>query len=294
MNPLKKYQEWLEILGYTEIKESPKKIGNFYHYLAKHSPTTLEPNHIKEYLHHFSITPKANGQARSIAYTKKELSNLRLYNKYLKATKQKLLPLQDITVEEIESPQETRIITQAQIKELFTATKDNLEGERNRAILSLYYGLGLRKSEGYRLNLSDLDYHQNLVTIHKSKNGYSRQVPLTKPVKKHLLEYIHHARHLQAKQGEQALLISSRGTRLAKESIVYNFKKLQNQTRLKHNKIGLHSLRHSIASHLLSKGLKLQQIATFLGHRSLESTQHYTHIHTEQEENEPLQNLFAK
>jgi len=85
----------------------------------------------------------------------------------------------------------------------------------------------------------------------------------------------------------EALFISQRGSRIAGQSMLLRLKALQNRTgnpNLIEKEIGLHTLRHSIATHLLSSGMKLELISKFLGHSSLESTQIYTHILEEHEQ----------
>jgi len=83
----------------------------------------------------------------------------------------------------------------------------------------------------------------------------------------------------------RALLISSRGRKMEGQSMLVRLKKLQERSdseRLKKKNIGLHTLRHSIATHLLQSGMPLKQISKYLGHKSIESTQIYTHLVHEQ------------
>jgi integrase/recombinase XerD len=78
-----------------------------------------------------------------------------------------------------------------------------------------------------------------------------------------------------------SLFISERGTGIQGQSLVYRLKALQEKTNnpeLQNKSFGLHALRHSIATHLLQAGMELENIALFLGHRTLDSTQLYTHI----------------
>jgi integrase/recombinase XerD len=79
----------------------------------------------------------------------------------------------------------------------------------------------------------------------------------------------------------EALFLSRNGNRLAVHSIYQRLQWIKQQTNnevLKKKSFGLHILRHSIATHLLQDGMKLELISRFLGHKSLETTQKYTHL----------------
>jgi len=76
---------------------------------------------------------------------------------------------------------------------------------------------------------------------------------------------------------QNAVLVTERGNRLSAESVVYILKKLLLEAKIQ-TKASPHTLRHSIATHLLESGMKLESISLFLGHRSLDSTQIYTHL----------------
>lgn len=99
---------------------------------------------------------------------------------------------------------------------------------------------------------------------------------------KHLQEYVYDYRaELTLTTKVEALFISQQGTRMQGQSLILRLKHLQERAEsveLTEQEIGLHTLRHSIATHLLKAGMKLESIARFLGHSSLESTQIYTHL----------------
>ena len=79
---------------------------------------------------------------------------------------------------------------------------------------------------------------------------------------------------------EQALFLSVRGKRMDGNSLLMRLKELVKMAGL-NKSIGLHTLRHSIATHLLQSGMALENVSRFLGHQSLESTQIYTHLSAE-------------
>ncbi len=95
----------------------------------------------------------------------------------------------------------------------------------------------------------------------------------------HLQNYIEVRTAILSRTGEKqnSFLLSQRGNRLCGNSIIDRLHKLKKLANI-NKTIGLHSLRHSIATHLLQSGMKLEEVSNFLGHSSLESTQVYTQV----------------
>ena len=149
-------------------------------------------------------------------------------------------------------------------------------------ILDIYYSCGLRRTEGEKLELSDVQLENRTLVVRFGKKGKQRRVPFTKEVADRFTIYIERYRHsfLRDKEYPQ-LLINSRGTPLGGQSCFNIVQRLKNDsglTSLDQKNIGLHSLRHSVATHLLASGMDIYLIKKFLGHASLESTQIYTHL----------------
>ena len=149
-------------------------------------------------------------------------------------------------------------------------------------MLCLYYNCGLRKLEGINLNVEDIDLVKRLIFIRKSKTHRQRYVPISKGAKEIIEDYLYTTRELilPSNSNENAFLITNIGTRfsvsLAPYFLSQILKKINNKNLTE--KTTLHVLRHSIATHLLKNGMSLENIALFLGHTSLDSTQIYTHI----------------
>lgn len=182
-------------------------------------------------------------------------------------------------------------LTEEEIKLLFEATyqtgshnyleKQEIFQSRDRAMLAVFYGCGLRRNEGVQLNLSDINFDRSILHVRKGKNYKERLVPISKTSLKHLQEYIYDQRPKLSQSKLDALFLSQRGFRMHGQTMLIRLKKLQYLTGdldLSSKEIGLHTLRHSIATHLLTAGMKLDSISRFLGHSSLESTQIYTHL----------------
>ncbi|NQT81245.1 MAG: tyrosine recombinase XerC [Candidatus Aminicenantes bacterium] len=152
---------------------------------------------------------------------------------------------------------------------------------RDRGVLELLYATGIRVSELVGINLSDMDFAERLIRI-RGKGKKERLIPFGRKAEESLSYYIR-VRH-QINKGEineEALFLNYRGERLTSRSIERIVDKYIRFTALR-RKISPHSLRHSFASHLLSRGADLRVIQELLGHESLATTQKYTHLDLKQ------------
>ena len=145
----------------------------------------------------------------------------------------------------------------------------------NQTLWSLFYGCGIRRAEALNLELKDLEIQAKLLEVRTVESGGTRNLPLSKKQLKAILNYIELERP-KAKQGyENKLLLGKRGG-AAKSMLGKELTMWQEGTGL-----GLelcwHVLRHSIASELVSKGMKVEEVSLFLGHNSIESTSRYLH-----------------
>jgi integrase/recombinase XerD len=160
--------------------------------------------------------------------------------------------------------------------------------QRDRVLLVIFYGCGLRRNEGYHLDVGDVDLDRKCVHVRKGKARKERFVPFNATNARYLEEYIHEGRlQLIRSKTEGALFVTVNGKRQSTESMVVRLQEIQRRSddeRMKERPITLHGLRHSIATHLLQGGMSLEKIARFLGHSSLESTQIYTHLMEHEDE----------
>jgi len=152
---------------------------------------------------------------------------------------------------------------------------------RDKAILVVMYSCGLRRSEAVGLDVSDVLFDVSRLYVRRAKNYKERYVPLNKKNLRMLEDYIYEARVSYNKNISEALFLNQQGTRLSGASFANRLKALvaaSDDKDIQEKHITLHTLRHSIATHLLEQGVTLESIKTFLGHSSLESTQIYTHV----------------
>ena len=155
------------------------------------------------------------------------------------------------------------------------------EGTRNRAILELLYGCGLRVSELTNLKLSNLHLQQEYIKV-EGKGNKERLIPIGKQAHKYLSIYLHEVRRLQAiKKGEEDyVFLNRRGAHLTRIMIFLIIKELAKKSGLQ-KKISPHTFRHSFASHLVEGGADLRAVQDMLGHESISTTEIYTHIDRE-------------
>lgn len=157
----------------------------------------------------------------------------------------------------------------AQIQQLYKVA----ETKKEVALLHLYYGLGLRRSEGVALNLEDVDYKNGWLIVEKGKGGKGRSIPLTPRIQADLKAYVLQER---PSNQERAFLLNTKQRRMSGQSALRLLRKLLKRANLP-KEIDLHGLRHSIATHLIHKGMPMEQVRDYLGHAHLESTQKYIH-----------------
>ena len=165
-------------------------------------------------------------------------------------------------------------------KLLAAPPSDRPMGLRDRAILETLYSAGLRVSELVDLNDGDLDFDQGIVRV-RGKGRKERLAPLGSYAARALRRW-QKARKLSAKQprGRNApVFVNKFGTRLTSRSVGRLLDKHLQQAGLD-SRTSPHTLRHSFATHLLDRGADVRSVQELLGHKSLETTQIYTHVST--------------
>ena len=154
-------------------------------------------------------------------------------------------------------------------------------GHRNKAIIEVMYGCGLRVSEVVSLNISDIYSKDEFIRI-IGKGDKERLVPIGKKTLKELTNYTQGERiHQEIKpKFTDKVFISARGTSLTRQSVFLLVKSLAEKAGIKKT-ISPHTLRHSFATHLIEGGADLRAVQQMLGHSSITTTEIYTHISDE-------------
>jgi integrase/recombinase XerD len=272
------FKTQLERLGYSKTSTLmlPKCLQEFLEVQQIKQLTAITPEHIQQHHQYLQIRPnKRRAGALSESHINHHIYALKTFFKWLEATG--VIQMNPISGLLFPSPKSKprEILTLQEIKTLYNHCETYLE----RAVLSIYYGCGLRKSEGIKLDLKDIHFRTGLLYVREGKGAKRRVVPMSIVVKHDLQTYAYQER--KAKPNEKAFLIGYTGNRINENSASRTLKNLLEKTTIT-KAITLHSLRHSIATHLLEAGLGLENVRDFLGHSHLESTQIYTRISKKQ------------
>ena len=288
------YGIWLDTLGFSEgiVYEYPHRISDFFKWLQTqgiHQINRLNQKHIEKYFAYLQIRPNKRRKGHLLSASSLN-DNFIAVDKLLEflhqqgATNTPIPTNHRITTDKEERIYKIEILTQAEIKTLYNCIEntypnlDYIRREQNhyqlRLIFALYYGCGLRRSEGHRLTPADIDFEKRTVFVEKGKNYRDRVIPMGKNVYKELQDYIYNFRH-RLRLPHKRLFIHSAGK--LNDSLQY-LQSVCDDEAIQAKRLTLHVLRHSIATHLLQNGMSIENISLFLGHSTLDSTQIYTHI----------------
>lgn len=178
--------------------------------------------------------------------------------------------IEPFTIEEIKQLQQA-------IPDTYPKYSFKLQEQRHKElelIFALCYGCALRRMEAFNLTAKDIDFDRKTLFVKQGKGYKDRIVPLNDNVCNILKDYIYNFRNL-LKLRHKRLFIHSLS------ELHNSLKEVQKTTEnreIQDKRIYFHILRHSMATHLLQKGMDIESISRFLGHSSLISTQVYTHI----------------
>jgi len=174
------------------------------------------------------------------------------------------------------------VLTAQEVKSLI----DSADNEKSRLIVSLLYSSGLRVSELVNLKVQDLNFQEKTGWVRKGKGSKDRIFAISETLANDIESYLKERNHLYLFSKEKPL------TTRNIQKIISGLKRKVGINK----KITPHTLRHSFATHLLEQGTDIRMIQSMLGHASLNTTQVYTHISTEQIKKikNPLDNLYSE
>lgn len=276
-------KQWLTVLGYSElgIPSILQAVQQFMIWLCTNGINTLdqlEATHAGLYMQQEQQRPgHRTGRPLSTAHLNKQIQALLLFSKYLRETGKYHT---GFNVQRLDEKRPLPVyLTKTEIQQMYEVTADNVLGMRDRAMLAVYYGCGLRLNEGVHLELKDVIRDRQLLHVRKGKHYKERLVPMNNKTLQMITMYIDIGRPqlLQQRVTERLFLDANRGRPMQRQSLYIRIKALAKKAGI-NKKVGTHTLRHSIATHLLQSGMRLEQIQQFLGHSSLDSTQLYTHL----------------
>jgi integrase/recombinase XerD len=244
--------------------------------VVKLKPETVKHRDLSEFIawvNELGMIPSS--QARII-------SGIKAFYRYLLLDNQ----ISDDPSELIEGPKLTRklpdTLSLVDIDKLITAVDVSTpEGMRNKTMIEVLYGCGLRVSELITLRISNLYLEINFIKI-VGKGNKERLVPIGSEAIKYLKIWLSEIRpHIPIQNGEEDMVfLNRRGKRLSRVYVFMMIKELAEKIGLKKS-ISPHTFRHSFATHLIEGGADLRAVQEMLGHESITTTEIYTHLDRE-------------
>ena len=283
---------WLDTLGYSNHaqRKHRERVNDFFNWLTTQNRShinQIEQHHITAFLDYqqtrenkrsfgklsavylndyFAAIDKLLEFLHQMGTTKLSPTNQRLKT----SEAGRVRKIQPFTIEEMK-------LLQATIPDLYP-NFDYTHRERKHYQLKLAfvlcYGCGLRMGEAFKLTAKDLNFDRRTVFVQQGKNYKDRIVPMNKSIYTALQDYVYNFRsHIKCDHSK--LFVNCQST-LSRD--LQHLHSRCNDEQIQQKRMSFHILRHSIATHLLQNGMPIENIAKFLGHSSLSSTQIYTHI----------------
>ena len=262
MNSIKSYEfdliQFKNFIIENSINESPKKCSS---------------STVKTYLYKNFSNKKSRSQARSISALK-SFFNYLLFEGEINSS-----PLNDIESPKIENKL-PEVLTEDEIKRLISSVNlDSEFGQRNKTIIEVLYGTGIRVSELTDLKLSNIFFDENILKV-TGKGNKERFVPLGKIASIEIKKYLNDRDKLKINSKFSDILFLNRYGRQLTRSMIFKVINDYSKNAKIDKKISPHTLRHSYATHLLKNGADLRTIQLILGHESITTTEIYTHLDT--------------
>jgi integrase/recombinase XerD len=230
----------------------------FFKYFHEKDPLTISIDEVSEFIYNFIVT---NGYSSS--YQNQIISAIKTFYR--------ISGRSNLDFQLIERPRRSRalpkVFSKEEVQRILNATRNT----KHKLLLWIIYSCGLRRSEVTNIRMTDLDRDRSIVHIREGKGRVDRIVPVSKKVWEKLDEYIdgfHPGKYLFEGQS---------GERYSVESVYRVFKQALHRAGINKD-VGVHSLRHSYATHLHESGLDIRYIQELLGHRSTRTTEIYTHV----------------
>ena len=262
------------------------RFDTFFHHLfpfleenAVRDVTDIKTEHVEKFILSLKNHRKKNGKPFSDSYRRTEASFLRLWLSFLETNDMIFInPARNIPLEQVERPFPKDILSVEEMKLLLQ--QPNIKhpvGLRNRAILEIFYGSGIRSAELCSLKLKDVDLDGSYLFI-KGKGSKDRVVPITKQAKRFLKLYLDKVRPLYCNNTANENVFFTVG----RDSLVPGtFRAALHNYVLKSGikkKVSTHTLRHTCATHLIANGASIRYVQELLGHAYLSTTQIYSRV----------------
>jgi site-specific recombinase XerD len=230
----------------------------FFRYFSNKDPQEISEGEISRFIYDFIIR-----LGYSAAYQNQMVSAIKTY--YTISGKGKVDP------EFFERPRRRRALPKVFSKDEVSRILNSVRNPKHKLLLWMIYSCGLRRSEVTNIKLPDLDRERGILHIREGKGMVDRIVPVSEKVWEKIDGYI------PGYKPREYLFEGQTGGRYSSESVYRVFKDALLKAGIKKD-VGVHSLRHSYATHLHESGLDIRYIQELLGHKSTRTTEIYTHV----------------
>jgi len=230
----------------------------FFRYFNEKDPLDITHNELSDFINSYIIK-----LGFSSSYQNQMISAIKTF--YEISGRGKIIP------QILERPRRTRALPKVFSKDEVTRILSSARNDKHKLLLWMIYSCGLRRSEVTNIKLTDLDRDRSILHIREGKGGVDRIVPVSDKVWTKIDEYV------SSFQPRKYLFEGQGGGRYSVESVYNVFKQALRKAGIKKD-VGVHSLRHSYATHLHESGLDIRYIQELLGHRSSRTTEIYTHV----------------
>lgn len=281
-NLLREYEYYLKItkgLSTNTISSYKTDLKEYIEFIEKNyylrDPNQITKQHIRNFIGRLK---RKQNTASSIS---RKVSAIRSFHKYLLLEK-----LVDVNVSTgVSLPKKESklpvILSIDEVDGLIIASDGDEPLElRNKAMLELLYGSGLRISELLNLRLQDLHLNMGFINV-IGKGNKERIVPIGEQGQQAVKNYLDKGRTILKKIPGDILFVNNRGSEISRVGFYKTLKKLVIKAGIMKD-VSPHTLRHSFATHLLENGVDLRMVQELLGHEDISTTQIYTHVSKKQ------------
>jgi integrase/recombinase XerD len=230
----------------------------YFRYFSPEDPMEITEDEISLFIYDYIIR-----LGYSASYQNQMVSAIKTF--YLISGKGKVNP------DFLERPRRSRALPKVFSKEEVSMILNSARNSKHKLLLWLIYSCGLRRSEVTNIRLSDLDRERSIIHIREGKGRVDRIVPVSAKVWDKMDEY------MSSYKPREYVFEGQTGGRYSSESVYHVFKDALLRAGINKD-VGVHSLRHSYATHLHENGLDIRYIQELLGHKSTRTTEIYTHV----------------
>ena len=284
----RRFGEWLAATNYAARtrEEYDRSVRDFVEWLWRETEIESITEALPQHLHQYQLAlchAKAvdDGRMLSVSTQAKTLAAIKTWFEWM--VSEQLLafnPASGLRMPKVPRSLPRNVLTQEEARMLLESTPiEEPRDVRDRAMLEVLYGSGIRREELLSLTIYDADLVQGSLRIELGKGRQTRIVPLTQSAQAALKLYLEEARPRWASEaGKTTLFVSSRsGRALSDNDLLRIVRKAARRAGIRKH-ITPHTLRHSFATHLLQEQADIRQIQKLLGHRKLSTTEIYTHV----------------